>query len=181
MEKDNRESRQGSGACKYVSLQLFVLLFSLRGFVSPSVTLSFAPPSHVNMTAEKQHPGRIGLASVFLRTSKSLFHDGTCLLVAEARANYWTVLTVSTRLVTSPFKGSNGAPTYYKDVLASGFRAQLRNLTLEQSAYLNPSTEEAYLAACKIVVISPDSIALPSGVKAHWIGKRNAEKLIVYL
>lgn len=86
----------------------------------------------------------------------------------------------SNRLWISPFKGSTGAPTYFKDVAYTAFRAHLENLTLEQGAYLDTPTDDVYRAVCKNLNYHPDSITLSDNVQAHWIGKRDSDKLIVY-
>lgn len=45
---------------------------------------------------------------------------------------------------------------------------------------MNPTTGATYLAECKAQNFEPDTITLPSGTKAHWLGKRKAQKLVIY-
>jgi hypothetical protein len=59
-------------------------------------------------------------------------------------------------------------------------RTQLGNLTLAQDRYMNGTTTPVYLKFCKDHGITPDSITLPSGTQAHWIGNKNAKKVLIY-
>jgi hypothetical protein len=85
------------------------------------------------------------------------------------------------RLGTSPFKGKTGASTYFKDVMFAMMRSQLGALNLVQFRHMNPGTTDVYLQFAKEKGFTPDSITLRSGTQAHWIGNKNAEKIIVYL
>ncbi|KAF2705742.1 alpha/beta hydrolase fold domain-containing protein [Pleomassaria siparia CBS 279.74] len=91
------------------------------------------------------------------------------------------VLSASTRAWISPFKGQNGAPTYFKDVFFSMMRTQLGALNIAQDRYLNPSnTTPTYLKFAKDNGFAPESITLPSGTQAHWIGSKSAKQVIIY-
>ncbi|KAF2011450.1 alpha/beta-hydrolase [Aaosphaeria arxii CBS 175.79] len=89
-------------------------------------------------------------------------------------------LAASARLWTSPFKGEKGAHTYFKDVMFAMVRTQLGNLTLAQDRHLNASTTEQYLKSAKDLGFAPESTTLPSGIQGHWIGNKNAKKVILY-
>ncbi|ORY15269.1 alpha/beta hydrolase fold domain-containing protein [Clohesyomyces aquaticus] len=90
------------------------------------------------------------------------------------------MLAASARLWTSPFKGQNGAPNYFKDVMFAMMRTQLGRLNLAQDRYLNPATTPTYDAWAKAQGFAPETTTLPSGTLAHWIGNPSAKKLIVY-
>ncbi|KAF2790675.1 alpha/beta hydrolase fold domain-containing protein [Melanomma pulvis-pyrius CBS 109.77] len=91
------------------------------------------------------------------------------------------MLSASARLWVSPFKGQNGAPTYFKDVMFSMMRTQLGGLNLAQDRHLNPAnTTPTYLKFAKDNGFAPESITLPSGKLAHWIGSKSAKQVIVY-
>jgi len=85
------------------------------------------------------------------------------------------------RALVSPFKGDNGASTYFKDVMFAMMRTQLGSTNLAQDRYMNPLLPETYDKFAKKQGFAPDSVTLPSGCQAHWIGDRNAEKVILYL
>jgi hypothetical protein len=90
------------------------------------------------------------------------------------------VLSALTRLCTSPFKGSKGAPTYFKDVAFAAVRTQLRSMSISQSRYLAKSSTASYYESAKALNFEPDSIDLANGVQAHWLGDKNAEITLVY-
>ncbi|KAF2997102.1 hypothetical protein E8E13_003612 [Curvularia kusanoi] len=86
------------------------------------------------------------------------------------------------RAFVSPFKGNNGANTYYKDVAITLFRTHLGNLNLAQDRYLSSTTSTpVYSQYCKANNITPSTITLPSGVQAHWLGSKDAPKVFVFL
>lgn len=60
-------------------------------------------------------------------------------------------------------------------------RTQLGSTTLAQDRYMNPLLSEVYTKFAKKQGFTPDSVTLPSGCLAHWIGDRRAEKVILYL
>ncbi|KAI4932937.1 hypothetical protein J4E85_003340 [Alternaria conjuncta] len=85
------------------------------------------------------------------------------------------------RSVTSPFKGENGSNTYFKDIMFAMFRTNLGNLDLAQDRYMNgASSTPTYLQHAEKYNFVPDSIKLPSGTQAHWLGSRSAKKVFVY-
>ncbi|CAN9229090.1 unnamed protein product [Alternaria alternata] len=78
------------------------------------------------------------------------------------------------RSVTSPFKGENGSNTYFKDVMLAMFRTNLGNLDLAQDRYTNgASSTPTYMQHAEKYKFVPDSIKLPSGTQAHWLGSRS--------
>ncbi|KAH8698241.1 Alpha/Beta hydrolase protein [Phaeosphaeriaceae sp. PMI808] len=97
-----------------------------------------------------------------------------------ASAMLKAVGSASGRLITSPFKGENGANTYFKDVMYAMLRTQLGNLDLAADRYMNGTTTPIYLKFAKDNNFAPESITLPSGTQAHWFGSSTAKKTIVY-
>lgn len=60
-------------------------------------------------------------------------------------------------------------------------RAQLGALDIAQDRYLNGnSTTPTYLKHCEQQKVVPDSVTLPSGTQAHWLGSRSAKKVLLY-
>ncbi|USP82048.1 uncharacterized protein yc1106_09322 [Curvularia clavata] len=85
------------------------------------------------------------------------------------------------RSVTSPFKGENGANTYYKDIVFAAMRANLGSLDVAHDRYLNgASTTANYIQYAKEHKFVPNSITLPNGTQAHWLGTSDAAKTLVY-
>jgi len=85
------------------------------------------------------------------------------------------------RSLTSPFKGSNGSNTYYKDILLAAFRTNLGNLNLAQDRYMGGgSSTPVYIKYAEDHKFTPESITLPSGTQAHWLGSPQAKKVLVY-
>lgn len=86
----------------------------------------------------------------------------------------------SKRLITSPFKGANGASTYFKDVAFAALRTSLANLDLTAERFLNGTTTPNYLKYAKDHNFPPETITLPLGEQAHWFGSKTATKVLVY-
>ena len=60
-------------------------------------------------------------------------------------------------------------------------RTQLGGTNIAQDRYMNPpSTTPTYLKYAKDNKFAPESITLPSGTQAHWIGNKNAKQIIIY-
>lgn len=59
-------------------------------------------------------------------------------------------------------------------------RVQLGNLDLAADRYMNGTTTETYLKFAKDNGFAPESVELPSGTQAHWLGNKNAKKVILY-
>lgn len=91
-----------------------------------------------------------------------------------------TVVSALTRLTTSPFKGQRGAPTYFRDVMYSMIRTQLRNLSIEQAQYVNKPTTDVYLDFVKSNKLPDVSVELGNGARAHWLGDKNAKVSLVF-
>jgi hypothetical protein len=50
---------------------------------------------------------------------------------------------------------------------------------LMEDRYVNPNTDHAYVTICKKRGVNPSSETLKDGTQAHWIGKKDAKKLIL--
>ncbi|RMZ71332.1 alpha beta hydrolase fold [Pyrenophora seminiperda CCB06] len=106
-----------------------------------------------------QNVSKLGIASVLLKSVGSALQ----------------------RSVTSPFKGDNGSNTYFKDVILAAYRTNLGNLTLAQDRYMNGGSSTAvYVKYAEQHKFTPESITLPSGTQAHWLGSPRAKKVLVY-
>jgi hypothetical protein len=115
-----------------------------------------------------------GACRIPSQQTSQLYHS-PCLIELTS-----PVFSALTRLCTSPFKGSKGAPTYFKDVAFAAVRTQLRSMSIPQSRFLAKSTAESYYEAAKTLKFEPESIDLDGGVQAHWLGDKNAELTLVY-
>jgi acetyl esterase/lipase len=59
-------------------------------------------------------------------------------------------------------------------------RTQLGNFGLAEDRYMNGTTTPIYVKYAKDNDFAPESITLPSGTQAHWIGSSRAKKVVVY-
>lgn len=94
------------------------------------------------------------------------------------------LLATGLRIFTSPLRlltGGTSANTWLKDIVYSAIRANISAMTPAQENYVKGSTEAIYLDFAKKAKFQPDTDALPSGMKVHWLGTKNAENIIVYL
>ena len=90
------------------------------------------------------------------------------------------MLAASARLWISPFKGQRGAHNYYKDVIFSMMRVQLGGLDTAQERHMNGTSTPIYLKYAQDNGFAPESITLPGGTQAHWIGNKDAKKVILW-
>lgn len=84
------------------------------------------------------------------------------------------------RLMTRPFLSGPKANTVFKDAAFAALRTQLGLLSVPTEQWLNPSTESNYLSFAQKQGFQPDTTVLDSGLKLHWLGTKNAEKIILY-
>jgi hypothetical protein len=59
-------------------------------------------------------------------------------------------------------------------------RRQLQISTIPQFRYLSPLTPQVYKAWTESKKIDPVTEQLANGAGAHWIGGKNADRIIVY-
>ncbi|KFY05555.1 hypothetical protein V492_08452, partial [Pseudogymnoascus sp. VKM F-4246] len=85
-------------------------------------------------------------------------------------------------LIGAPFRNRSTTPsTIKRHVMYTAVRALVDTLTPLQNHYRAPPTDEIYAAYCKSHKLTPDSEILQDGTRAHWMGPRNAKKIILYL
>ncbi|KAL3427090.1 hypothetical protein PVAG01_00599 [Phlyctema vagabunda] len=70
-------------------------------------------------------------------------------------------------------------PLWYRYVRLSSIRAATSRFSARQQHLLFVPTDTIYEQFCKEANIQPDSEVLEDGTKAHWLGDKNAEKLII--
>ncbi|RDW71559.1 hypothetical protein BP6252_08122 [Coleophoma cylindrospora] len=85
------------------------------------------------------------------------------------------------RLYTAPFRGENGAHSYSRDVFYAALRAGITGFTPEQIQHLAWDTESTYKIGAKIHGCQPDSVDLMEGAKGHWIGKKDAKYVMLFI
>ncbi|KAJ9618766.1 hypothetical protein H2203_008971 [Taxawa tesnikishii (nom. ined.)] len=79
-------------------------------------------------------------------------------LLQDSDSPYPSVLTALAQLLTTPIRTGTKPPSVFKDVFYAALRTQLGSLNLAQ-----------------------ENIVLSDGCKAHWIGAKKKEKVLVYL
>ncbi|KAF1984622.1 alpha/beta-hydrolase [Aulographum hederae CBS 113979] len=90
------------------------------------------------------------------------------------------VLATDRRLLTSPFRGDKGAPTYRRDVTYCTMRHILSGFSVIEGQYLTPSTAKAYKSVCRSWQWKADIVDLGGGAKGNWIGRRDAKVMMLY-
>jgi acetyl esterase/lipase len=84
------------------------------------------------------------------------------------------------RLIVSPFRGAHTPSTILKDVLFTAVRRFHTIVTTPQEQWIFASTDAVYEQTIKARDMSPESVELPNGGRAHWYGPRNASKILVF-
>ncbi|KDQ60391.1 hypothetical protein JAAARDRAFT_67935 [Jaapia argillacea MUCL 33604] len=82
--------------------------------------------------------------------------------------------------IIAPFRGQSGAPTYYKHVYYAVLRGSSEGPSVRQLQYIRPPTDEAYATWCQLNEIKPRTEVLVDGTKAHWLGDKYADNVLVY-
>jgi hypothetical protein len=85
------------------------------------------------------------------------------------------------RALQGPFHDRRGAPSYRRDVLNSALRVVTADFTAEQAQYAYPSTETTYKLVCRGNGRRPATVDLGGRAKGLWIGRRDAEFVMLYL
>ncbi|KAF1357454.1 alpha/beta hydrolase fold domain-containing protein [Lizonia empirigonia] len=66
-------------------------------------------------------------------------------------------------------------------IAIAAFRTHLGNLNIAQDRYVTaPNATPTYLQYCTLQKLTPESLTLPSGTQAHWLGSKDAPKVLVY-
>ncbi|KAI9687060.1 MAG: hypothetical protein M1822_002470 [Bathelium mastoideum] len=89
-------------------------------------------------------------------------------------------LALDYRLLTSPFRRSSGARTYYRDVSYAVLRTILSDLTCAQTQRLTPSTSALYNHTARALQHEPDTVDLGADTRVHWIGPRTARYVLLF-
>ncbi|KAL9091653.1 MAG: hypothetical protein Q9165_004729 [Trypethelium subeluteriae] len=76
--------------------------------------------------------------------------------------------------------GASDSPSFYKDVTFAKLRTFHTLSNSSQEQWLFPSTDATYAQVAQERSFPRDSIDLPSGPRAHWIGPRHASKILIY-
>ncbi|KAI9812883.1 MAG: hypothetical protein M1827_004401 [Pycnora praestabilis] len=91
-----------------------------------------------------------------------------------------TLTTAIVSIFAAPLRGESGAPTVFRHVAYAAVRQITATASIAQTQYLSPTTEEQYLTLAKQKGFQPDTVRLQDGTKAHWVGNKGAEKVMVY-
>ncbi|RDW70171.1 hypothetical protein BP5796_08568 [Coleophoma crateriformis] len=94
------------------------------------------------------------------------------------------VLSILANTIAAVFTGAirnkqTSGRSLYRYICLTALRTATRRLSARQQHYILPNTESVYEAACKARKVAPQSEVLEDGTKAHWIGDKKAEKLII--
>ncbi|KAF2763518.1 alpha/beta-hydrolase [Pseudovirgaria hyperparasitica] len=80
-----------------------------------------------------------------------------------------------------PFENVSRRPkSTYKYIMFGLGRAFMRNLSREHEVWAMPTTDSAYETWCKKNAIVPRSDVLPDGTKAHWLGSKDADTVMLF-
>lgn len=82
--------------------------------------------------------------------------------------------------VTGLFRGKNGTSTYRLHLFRQFLHTGLQRLSLKQTQYLTPPTNKSYEDWSIREQVQPVTISLNHGAFGHWVGKKNAKKVVVY-
>ncbi|PLB35031.1 putative 6-hexanolactone hydrolase [Aspergillus candidus] len=85
----------------------------------------------------------------------------------------WTV-------VTGVFRGNSYPKEYKLHVLHSIVRKLVSRLSGRQMQALTPSTSRGYEIFMKGQRLQPETVALQHGAAGHWIGNKDAKKVVIY-
>ncbi|RDW89463.1 hypothetical protein BP6252_01495 [Coleophoma cylindrospora] len=94
------------------------------------------------------------------------------------------VLTILANAIAAVFTGAfrnkqTGGRSLYSYICLTAIRTATRRLSPRQQHYMFPNTDSAYEEVCKARKVTPQSEVLEDGTKAHWIGDKKADKLII--
>ncbi|KAL4861466.1 hypothetical protein BDV12DRAFT_208003 [Aspergillus spectabilis] len=83
-------------------------------------------------------------------------------------------------LFVIPFQRSKGPPTFLDHLSFTISRIYTTSLSPKAILATSPTTEEGYQKFVKSQGLEAETIALPDGTKAHWLGDQTAEKVLLY-
>lgn len=99
----------------------------------------------------------------------------------DSAAYNQTGLAFTKRIFTARSKSTHGAATYKRDVLYAALREMVSGFSVAQAQLLLPKTDTVYKAVAKLHNSKPNSVELENGAKGHWIGKKDAAHVILFL
>jgi acetyl esterase/lipase len=88
--------------------------------------------------------------------------------------------TLSASLISAPFRGSNGAPTYRRAVSYAFIREILNSFTVAEGQMMTISTDKAYRRVAKSRNWTAHTIGLEHDAKGHWLGHSDAKYVMIY-
>ena len=84
------------------------------------------------------------------------------------------------QLLTAPIRSGPRPKDLYKDVVYATIRSLLATMSIGAEKYLDPGTDANYHEFAAKKNFQPDTLVLPSGTKAHWLGPKKTDKVIVW-
>lgn len=103
---------------------------------------------------------------------------GDKLMVLPNSARF--IGAATSRLLLRPFTSGPKPNTLLKDAIFAGLRTQLSIVSVATEQWMNASTESGYLDLAKKQGFKPETDDLGDGLKLFWLGKRTAEKTVLY-
>jgi len=91
-----------------------------------------------------------------------------------------TVFTAFSHLLTTPIRWGPRPSSLFKDVAYAAFRTFLGNISIASEKYLDAGSDATYLEFARKRGFQPDTLVLADGTKAHWLGPRQADKVIIF-
>lgn len=88
--------------------------------------------------------------------------------------------SLSASLISAPFRGRNGAPTYRRAVSYALIREVLNSFTVAEGQKMTSSTEKAYRRVAKSRNWTAHTIGLEHDAKGHWLGHSDAKYVMIY-
>ncbi|ODM16699.1 hypothetical protein SI65_07664 [Aspergillus cristatus] len=82
--------------------------------------------------------------------------------------------------VTGLFRGKNGTRTYRLHIFRQLVHKGILRLSFRQTQYLAPPTNKSYENWSISQKVQPVTISLNHGAFGHWVGKKNAKKVVIY-
>ncbi|KAJ5793871.1 hypothetical protein N7457_000470 [Penicillium paradoxum] len=82
--------------------------------------------------------------------------------------------------VTGVFRGKASPKRYDHYIVASVVRKLVDRSSSLQAQYAQPGTSDVYTAVMKKRGLDAETVQLPHDTEGHWLGNKNAKKVIVY-
>ena len=88
--------------------------------------------------------------------------------------------SVSASLISAPFRGSKGPPTYRRAVSYAFLREVVNSFTVAEGQKMTSSTDKAYRRVAKSQNRTAHTIGLEHDAKGHWLGHSDAKYVMIY-